>query len=202
MRVSVLILLLFCPPLFAQTQFHRLFTDNAILQRDTVIPVTGTAPANTPIVLYLDNREVGSTTANAAGRWQLNLPAQQAGGPHQLRASGETTATADNILFGDVWLVSGQSNMELTMARVAEAFPEDLATAHYQQIREFTVTDRYDFSGPQQDYTDGQWRAATQAHIANLSAVAFYFARELYLENGIPIGIVNASMVLIYAIET
>ena len=194
MRVSVLILLLFCPPLFAQTQFHRLFTDNAILQRDTVIPVTGTAPANTPIVLYLDNREVGSTTANAAGRWQLNLPAQQAGGPHQLRASGETTATADNILFGDVWLVSGQSNMELTMARVAEAFPEDLATAHYQQIREFTVTDRYDFSGPQQDYTDGQWRAATQAHIANLSAVAFYFARELYLENGIPIGIVNASL--------
>lgn len=194
MRVSVLLLLLVCPPLFAQTQFHRLFTDDAIIQRDSTIPITGTAPVNTSVTLYLDNQKIGQTTVDADGRWRLNLPPQQAGGPHQLRAQGDTSVTANNILFGDVWLVSGQSNMELTMDRVAEAYPDDLTTAHYAQIREFTVTDRYDFSGPQQDYTDGQWRAATPAHIANLSAVAFYFARELYLAKGVPIGIVNASL--------
>ncbi|MDC8832300.1 sialate O-acetylesterase [Alteromonas gilva] len=191
-------LILLCTCLFsisvgATTTLHRLIADNAILQRDKPIPLTGTSDTTTPIQVYLNEQLLGETSATN-GEWKYELPAQQAGGPHQLTIKADNPLTVTNLYFGDVWFTSGQSNMELTMARVEEAYPLDVAEANYPLIREFTVPDTYRFDGENTDYENGHWRSATQQNIRQLSAVAYYFARQLYLDQNVPIGIVNASL--------
>ncbi|NVK55029.1 MAG: sialate O-acetylesterase [Alteromonadaceae bacterium] len=191
-------LILLCTCLFslsvgATTTLHRLISDNAILQRNTPIPLQGSTDAETPVQIYLDKQHLGEASLQN-GQWHFELPAQQAGGPHQLTIKADDTLTVTNLYFGDVWFTSGQSNMELTMARVEEAYPLDVAEANYPLIREFTVPDTYRFDSENKDYENGHWRGATQQNIRQLSAVAYYFARELYLDQNVPIGIVNASL--------
>lgn len=191
-------LLLLCTCLLAltaqaTTTLHRLISDNAILQRDTPIPLTGTTDSTNTIQIYFDGNLIGETAANN-GQWRYELAAHSAGGPHQLVIKSTDTITVNNLYFGDVWLTSGQSNMELTMARVEEAYPLDVAEANFPLIREFTVPDTYRFDGQNKDYDGGQWRSATQQNIRQLSAVAYYFARQIYIDQNVPIGIVNASL--------
>lgn len=191
-------ILLLCTCLMTQcaeavTTLHRLISDNAVLQRNKPIPLTGTTDSKTPIQVFFDGNLLGETSA-ANGKWRYELPAQPAGGPHQLIIKSTDILTIDNLYFGDVWLTSGQSNMELPMARVEEAYPLDVAEANFPLIREFTVPDTYRFDGTNNDYDGGQWLTATQAHIRQLSAVAYYFARHIYLDQNVPVGIVNASL--------
>lgn len=177
----------------AATTLHRLISDNAVLQRNKSIPLTGTADPNAPIQVYFDGNLIGETRAEN-GQWRLELPPHPAGGPHQLTIKSTETLTVNNVYFGDVWLTSGQSNMELTMARVEEAYPLDVAEADFPLIREFTVPDTYRFDAANTDYDGGQWRSATPQNIRHLSAVAYYFARQIHLDQNVPIGIVNASL--------
>ena len=192
MRYGYLLLaLLISLPTQALT-IHRLISDGAVLQRHQAIPITGTTDATT-VKVWLNDTLIGEATA-ANQQWSVSLPAQTAGGPYILKVEAEETQVIRDLYFGDVYLTSGQSNMELPMARVEEAYPDDVKDADYPLIREFTVPDEYRFDGENQDYSSGQWLTATPAHIAKLSAVAHYFARELHLSEGVPIGIVNASL--------
>ncbi|MDG6099702.1 sialate O-acetylesterase [Alteromonas sp. ZYF713] len=191
-------LLLLCTCLIAQsagaaTTLQRLISDNAVLQRNKPVPLTGTTDSKAPVQIFFNGQLLGETNATN-GKWQFELPAQPAGGPHQLIIKSSDTLTVNDLYFGDVWLTSGQSNMELTMARVEEAYPLDVAEANFPLIREFTVPDTYRFDGQNSDYSGGQWRSATQQNIRQLSAVAYYFARQIHLDQNVPIGIVNASL--------
>ena len=191
-------LLLLCTCLIAQcagaaTTLHRLISDHAVLQRNKPVPLTGTTDSKAPVQILFDGELLGETSATN-GKWRFELPAQPAGGPHQLIIKSNDTLTVNDLYFGDVWLTSGQSNMELTMARVEEAYPLDVAEADFPLIREFTVPDTYRFDGQNSDYSGGQWRSATQQNIRHLSAVAYYFARQIHLDQNVPIGIVNASL--------
>ncbi|MEH8016606.1 sialate O-acetylesterase [Rheinheimera muenzenbergensis] len=177
----------------ADIRLPKLISDNMVLQRDSSINLWGYATAGEQIIVQLNDAVLGQTRAEN-GQWQFTLPAQQAGCGQQLRFTGSNQITLSNICFGDVWLASGQSNMELPMARVAEAYPQDLSSANYPQIRQFTVPQQYNFDAPQQDLSGGQWLPATTAHIAGFSALAFYFARELYQHNGVPIGMLNNAL--------
>ncbi|HEY9040634.1 MAG TPA: sialate O-acetylesterase, partial [Rheinheimera sp.] len=171
----------------------KLISDNMVLQRGSAITLWGYADDSETVTVQLNGTVLGQARAEN-GRWQFTLPSQAPGCGHQLRFTGSNQITLSGICFGDVWLASGQSNMELPMARVAEAYAADLASANYPQIRQFTVPQQYNFDAPQHDLSSGQWQPATTEHIAGFSALAFYFARELYQHNGVPVGILNNAL--------
>ncbi|TPV56436.1 sialate O-acetylesterase [Aestuariibacter sp. GS-14] len=200
MRIGYLFLALLCSLPTQALTLNRLISDGAVLQRHHTIPLSGTTDAAT-VKVWLNHSLIGETTAHDQ-QWSISLPAHEAGGPYTLKIEAEHEAANEteapliiqDVYFGDVYLASGQSNMELPMARVQEAYPDDVNYANYPLIREFTVPDEYRFDGESQQYSGGQWLSATPAHIARLSAVAYYFARELHLSEGVPVGIVNASL--------
>lgn len=192
--ITTTLLSLFSTAALADTHFHPLFTDSAILQRHADVPIVVFSDDTDTLTLRLNDEVIGSADVQN-GRWSLAIPAQQAGGPHTISVEGNDVSLAiSDVYFGDVYLTSGQSNMELTLARTEEAYPEDVAQADYAQIREFTVPDAFDFTKPLSEPGESQWKKAQAEHIRSLSAVGFYFARHLHRYEGVPIGIVNASL--------
>lgn len=190
-RVFLFLLVLLGLPAQALT-VHKLISNGAVLQRNQAIPIQGTAQSASVSVWLNDSLVKNVTVKNK--RWQVTLPAQSAGGPYKITVKGDNELKFSDIYFGDVFLASGQSNMELTMARIEEAYPEDITNADFPLIREFTVTDTYRFDAENKDYRDGQWLKATPANIRQISAVAFYFARKLHKDKNVPIGIINAAV--------
>lgn len=194
---TLLTLFVACP-LKADIRLPKLISDHLVLQRDQPLPLWGDAAPGEQITLKLNGTIVhtgtGAVTADKNGRWQLTLPPQPAGGPHLLEFHGQNQLQVQDVYFGDVFVASGQSNMELTMARLEEAYPADLRSANYPLIRQFNLPQRYDFKTPQQDFSEGQWLVASPATIQHFSALAFYFARDLQQHNKAPIGIYNAAL--------
>ncbi|MDZ7870676.1 MAG: sialate O-acetylesterase [Rheinheimera sp.] len=199
--LSALFILFFAAPLQADIRLPKLISDHLVLQRDQPLPLWGYAAPGESVTLRLNNTAAGTVTADQNGRWQLTLPPQPAGGPHLLAFLGQNQLKVQDVYFGDVFVASGQSNMELPMARLAEAYPADLQNANYPLIRQFNVPQRYDFKAPQQDFPAtqqddpaGQWLVASPETIQHFSALAFYFARDLQQHSKVPIGIYNAAL--------
>jgi len=111
-----------------------------------------------------------------------------------MQISSGTTITLHNILVGDVWVCSGQSNMELPISRVIWKYEDELKAYNNSNIRQFNVPQKYDFKASHQDMESGEWAPATQANLMKFSAIAFFFARELYDKYRVPIGLINASL--------
>jgi sialate O-acetylesterase len=192
-HTSLYIALLLSPLAIADISLPKLISDGMVLQRDSAITLWGWAATDETVEVRFNGNVVGQAKP-ANGRWQLKLPAQPAGGPYQLSFHGHNQITLQDIYFGDVWVASGQSNMEMEMARLAEAYPQDLTGASYPLIRQFKVPQHYNFKTPQQDFSSGNWVAASPDTIAEFSALAFYFARNLFNHNGIAIGILNNAL--------
>lgn len=186
--------LLFSSASQADIRLPKLISDHLVLQRDQPLPLWGYAAPGEQVTVRLNNTAAGTATADQNGRWQLTLPPQQAGGPHLLEFQGQNQLKVQDVYFGDVFVASGQSNMELTMARLEEAYPADLVSANYPLIRQFNVPQRYDFKAPQQDFSDGSWLVASPSTIQHFSALAFYFARDLQAHSKAAIGIYNAAL--------
>jgi sialate O-acetylesterase len=167
-----------------------LFQDHMVLQRDTAIPVWGTADPDAVIVLRLAGKDE-QVTADHAGVWMVRLPELNAGGPHTLTVTSGTEALMfTDILIGDVWVCSGQSNMEWPVA--ASRDPEtEIAAASYPEIRIITVAKKT--SQEPLGTFEGTWSAVTPESIPSFSAVAYYFGRELQKELGVPVGLINTS---------
>jgi sialate O-acetylesterase len=194
--LSALLTLFIAAPLQADIRLPQLISDHLVLQRDQQLPLWGYAAAGESVTVRLNGTIVnnGAVIADQHGRWQLTLPPQQAGGPHLLEFQGQNQLKVQDVYFGDVFVASGQSNMELTMARLEEAYPADLQSANYPLIRQFNVPQRYDFKAVQQDFSSGQWLVASPSTIQHFSALAFYFARDLQAHSKAPIGIYNAAL--------
>ena len=194
MRIFLIFLCLFISfTTYSQIKLPRLISDGMILQRDTKIKLWGWATPNEKVSLTFLQRQYGAT-ANKEGKWVIELPAQKAGGPFQMTFSGSNVITLKDILFGDVWVCSGQSNMELTMDRVQFKYPDIIANANYPHIRQFEVPDQYHFQKKNEDLTSGQWVAADPKSIYKFSAVAYFFALDLYKAYKVPIGLINAAL--------
>jgi len=192
--LSALLTLFIAAPLQADIRLPKLISDHLVLQRDQPLPLWGYAAPGEQITIGLNGSAAGTVTTDADGHWQLTLPPQQAGGPHLLEFQGQNQLKVQDIYFGDVFVASGQSNMELTMARLEEAYPADLTSANYPLIRQFNVPQHYDFKAVQQDFSAGQWLVASPSTIQHFSALAFYFARDLQAHSKAPIGIYNAAL--------
>lgn len=176
----------------ADMRLPKLLSPGAVLQRDQVNRLWGWADDGETIRIEFDGRPIGQVTATA-GRWQFALPPQGAGGPHTLRLSGTNEITLPSLVFGDVWVASGQSNMQLPMERVKERYGEAIRAAEFPNIRYFTVPRAYNFQAPQQDVQEGQWQSVDPTSVLPLSAVGFFFARHLHEKLGVPIGIVSSN---------
>ena len=179
---------------FAQsaTLLHPLFQDHAVLQRDAPIRVWGRAAPNERLAVALDQASV-EVRAAADGAWNATLPAHAAGGPYSLTVTGASASqTIRDVLVGDVWLCSGQSNMQLQVHRSLDARAE-IASANNDSIRLLTIpmdsspTPLTEFKSPV------RWQAASSTTVPEFSATCFYFARELQKTVNVPMGLINSS---------
>ncbi|WP_102795637.1 sialate O-acetylesterase [Bowmanella denitrificans] len=177
----------------AQLRLPALLSDGAVLQRDKSLQIWGWASPEERISLIFEHLHL-TATADSQGRWQIQLPAQQAGGPYTFKFVGQSQQIQLNDLyFGDVWLASGQSNMELPVRRVLEKYPQMANRKNFPLIRQFLVPRAYDFQHPHDDYPQVAWRTASVEHIQDFSALAYFFAEALTKAVNVPIGIINSS---------
>lgn len=176
-----------------QVKLPRLISDGVVLQRNEAVKIWGWASAGENIEVRF-NDVVIQTTADHNGNWEVKLPPQPAGGPHTITIRGNNEVTISNVLFGDVWICSGQSNMELTMERVKEKYAQIIASCENPYIRQFNVPDQYDFEKPHTDLEGGNWQKATPENIMGFSAVAYFFARELYEKYNVPVGLILSAL--------
>jgi len=174
----------------ANVKLPRIFSNNMVLQRNHAITVWGWADAKEKITVQF-NHQTKTVTAGKDGQWKVILANEAAGGPYDLIVKGKNTITLTNVLVGDVWVCSGQSNMEWVVRNSNNAASE-IAQANYPQIRHFKVPLTI-ATTPSSDLTGGEWNVCDPAHVGDFTAVGYFFARELYQTLNIPIGLINTT---------
>lgn len=178
----------------ADVLLPKLISDGMVLQRDAKVNVWGWADPNEKVTVSIDNKTY-CTKADANGNWSLKLKKHKAGGPYTMLIEGKNKIEIKNVVFGDVWLCSGQSNMELPMRRVKPLYENEMAKASNPMIRCFDVPQKYNFKAPQQNYQGNpSWKEVNAETVLNYSAVAYFFATEINRVKNIPVGLINASL--------
>lgn len=178
---------------FAQVSLPRLIRDSMILQRDAPVKIWGWAAKNEKVKITF-NHKIYKTVADAESKWNVVLPATKAGGPYNMTITGSNTIVLKDILFGDVWICSGQSNMVHQMELHSVKYEEEIAKANNPEIRHFWIPTLTDLQKPQDDLPTGYWKSANPQDVLQFSAVAYFFARKIYEQYHIPIGLINASV--------
>lgn len=193
-RPRILFLLFFlCASLFGQVKLPKIISDGMVLQRDAEVKVWGWAANNEEVsVLFIDSTY--TTKANNEGKWSVTLSGLKAGGPYSLQVKASNVVTVNDVMVGDVWVCSGQSNMELPMKRVRPIYENEIAGSENNVIREFHVPQEYNFNAPQKDLPEGSWKSASPHNVLDFSAVAYFFAKALYAKYKVPIGVINSSL--------
>ena len=176
--------------LFANVRLPKIFNDNMVLQRDHSIPVWGWADSKEKITVRF-NQQTRVVTADKSGKWKIEFSAQSAGGPFQLTITAKNSITLNNILVGDVWVCSGQSNMEFNLKNSSDA-KNEIIHANYPQIRQFEVP-RVVALKSKDDLTGGDWKLCDPTTAGNFTAVGYYFAKVLNADLNVPIGLINTS---------
>lgn len=204
-RLSLAVLLCLCATSMvnAKVKLPALISDRMVLQREQPIKVWGTADAGESVqVKFLKNatptgvkggklKAIYTATADENGQWSLTLPAMKPGGPYILQVND---IELKDILVGDVWLCSGQSNMELPVNRVTDMFRDEISAYENTNIRQLKVPNIFNFHAPQADLPDYvAWKPLTQENVMNFSALGYFFAKAMYEKNSIPVGLINSS---------
>jgi sialate O-acetylesterase len=190
--VFVLSLVLFFQTSFTQVKLPQLIRDSIVLQRDAKIKIWGWSTPNEKIKISF-NKKSFKTKADAQGNWAVFLPSMKAGGPYTMNIDAGNHITLKDILIGDVWICTGQSNMVHQMALHAVRYADEVANANNPNIRHFWVPNVANMQGPQKDLPGGSWKWANPKDIGEFSAVAYFFAKQRYEKYHVPIGLINAS---------
>lgn len=161
-----------------------------VLQRNKPIPVWGWAAPNEKITVQF-HAQTKNIKADKSGKWMLQLDAEEAGGPFELSVKGKNNITFSNVLIGEVWICSGQSNMEWQVRNTTNA-EAAMAVADYPMIHHIEVTKNVS-SIPLEDIKGGQWQVCNPQTVGGFTAVGFFFARELYNELKVPVGLIHTS---------
>lgn len=173
----------------ADVRLPKFMGDHMVLQREMPVPIWGWASPGESVTVTLGD-ETATTTANDRGEWRVTLAARPAGGPHTLEVKAANTVKLSDILFGEVWLCSGQSNMEWTVQVSANA-AEEIAAANFPQIRQVKIP-RLTSPVPQND-VQGTWQVCSPKTAGSFTAVGYFMARVLNKELNVPIGLINSS---------
>ena len=187
----VLYVLLGTTSLTAAIRLPKIFSDNMVLQRDVPLKIWGWADKNASVSLIFNGQTI-KTKANRKGVWSASLRPMIHGGPFEMKISDRTgSLLLTNILIGDVWLGSGQSNMEWVVKNSNQA-KEEIAAGNYDKLRLFTVDKAMGYT-PQGDVSGTPWKVCSSSTVGDFSAVAYFFGRKLLKELDVPIGLINSS---------
>jgi sialate O-acetylesterase len=190
-RLLIVLLIIVNTPLLAQVKLARLFSDHVVLQRQKPIPVWGWAKPGEKVRITLASQTL-QTKADTSGKWLVKFLPMEAGGPYQLEVTAKSgSAKATDVLIGEVWLCSGQSNMGWTVSQ-SNNYVEEKKNADFPQIRHFRVEHEISLKN-EKDLSHGEWKLAKAETIGEFTAIGFFFARELYQKLGIPVGILHSS---------
>ncbi|UCH14627.1 MAG: beta galactosidase jelly roll domain-containing protein, partial [Bacteroidales bacterium] len=192
-RLTLILYLIISLTAKGQVSLPKLISDGMVLQRDADIKIWGWAAAGEQITVSF-NDSVYEAIADDTGEWEAILSSLKAGGPFTMIVSGSNTITINDILVGDVWVCSGQSNMELSMKRASPLYETEIANSENQCIRYFEVPKKYYFNAPKKDIIGGKWISAGPDNILKFSAVSYFFAHELYKKTKTPVGLINSSL--------
>jgi len=172
----------------ADVKLHGLFSDHMVLQRDTAVPIWGWADDGEHITVEFRDRKV--STKAAGGRWMVRLSRLDAGGPDKLTVTGKNSISLDGVMVGEVWIASGQSNMEWPMRESYDPVHE-IPKATDPLLRLYTVPKLK--SDTPVDNVPSTWQLCSPESVSNFSAVAYYFARDLQTALRVPVGIIHTS---------
>lgn len=174
-------------------QLSALFSDNMVLQQQLPIPVWGTADPGGTVTVALNKQKV-ATRVDSDGKWMVRLSPLEAGGPHELIVSGKDTLVFKDVLIGEVWLGSGQSNMEMPLAGWGKVlnYKKEIAEADYPQIRLLQVARRLSFTPEERVPSEG-WQVCTPENIHDFSSTAYFFGRKIHKSLNIPVGLIHSS---------
>lgn len=174
----------------ADVKLPAIFGDHMVLQRDTAVTVWGTAAADEEVSVSIAGQTV-TARPGADGKWSVKLAQLSAAGPHTLTVKGKNTLTFNDVLVGEVWLGSGQSNMAMTVNRAKDYEQEQLA-AKLPQLRMFTESSPAANSA--QSVGKGEWVICSPESVGRFSATAYFFGRELHKSLHVPVGLINSSV--------
>lgn len=178
-------------PLYADVRLPALFADHMVIQRDEPVHVWGDADAGETVTVAFRGQQQ-AMTADSLGRWSVQLPPGESGGPFVLTVRGTNTITLEDVLVGDVWIASGQSNMGFSLREARDA-QQEIAGANLPAVRLLNIKQRF------ADYPHGDltvttpWSICTPDSAAGFSAVAFFFAREIAQREHVPIGVIQSA---------
>ncbi|WP_171047816.1 sialate O-acetylesterase [Pedobacter xixiisoli] len=180
--------------MFGIVKLPKLVGDNMVLQRNVNLPIWGTAAVGENVTVTF-NGQTHSTVTPASGKWRITLTPLTAGGPFTMSVQGSNTITLTNVLIGDVYLASGQSNMELEFdyGTASSFYADEIATSSNSNIRQFKVSKSVIAATDDVSATPYGWQSAAPANMRHFSMVAYFFARDLYSKYGVPIGIINST---------
>jgi sialate O-acetylesterase len=191
-----LIVIALCAPAYADVTLPPIFSDSAVLQREINVPIWGWDNPGQEVTVTL-GAQSKSAKADEKGYWIVKLDPMKAGGPFRLTVKGSSTAECNDILIGDVWFCSGQSNMAYEM-KAASSYKAELASADRPTLRQFKVpayTTYIPSPKPPLDpaKADPQWTLCSAQTLAGFSAVSFHFAKDIQANQNVPVGIINSS---------
>jgi len=175
---------------FSEVKLPALVSNGMVLQRDAPVKIWGWADPGEKVTVIFKGKKI-RTAADAKGNWSSTLPATPAGGPYEIQINEKFVK---DVLFGDVWLCAGQSNMVINMERVKEKYPADIATANNSQIRNFFIPTAISKVEVRNDLPASSWLPVSPENVLQMGAVSYFFARDLYAQYHIPIGIINSSV--------
>lgn len=178
---------------FGQVKLPGLISDSMILQRDARVKIWGWAAIDEKVSVTFRNKTYRAATGKD-GKWMITLSPVHAGGPYDMKIDASNHITIKNILMGDVWICSGQSNMELPMERLKDKYPEIIAAANNSNIRQFNVSTNYNFHAAQQDLPSGAWETTTTQSVLHFTGVGYFFAKALYEKYHIPVGLIKSAV--------
>jgi sialate O-acetylesterase len=187
---------------WADVHLPTLFSEGAVLQRGVPVPVWGTADADEVVTVSLNGKTAKATT-DKLGKWTLKLPSLDAGGPFDLTVSGKNTLIIRNVAVGEVWIASGQSNMEFPLQTYAPSDPvygpkakEEIAAVNDPLLRMFAVPQKTSPDravGNTEELVGAAWKVAIPENAAKFSAIGYHYARELHSKLNVPVGIIQAA---------
>ncbi|PTY03127.1 hypothetical protein DB347_21815 [Opitutaceae bacterium EW11] len=186
--------LLLVSPMRSDVVPASLFCDHAVLQQGAPIPVWGTADEGETLTVELAGHK--ATTTARGGRWLVRLPALSAGGPYTLTVAGKNRVEISDVLIGEVWVCSGQSNMERQLGlregqKPIKNWQEEAASANFPQIRHFGVAQKTSVAPMSQ--VEGRWLVCTPESAPSFTAIGFFFGRALHQARKVPVGLIHSS---------
>lgn len=190
-RITIVVLIvLFGAIAVADVRLPSVLSNNMVMQREAEATIWGWAEPGEEVMVMASWKARAKTTADADGKWSVKIKTPKTGGPYNLNIKGNNTIKLENILIGEVWICSGQSNMQWEMQKTENA-EKDIAAANYPNIRLFTV--KRVIAGKPQDDCEGSWAECTPETVKGFSAVGYFFGKHLFDEMDVPIGLVSTN---------